>query len=267
MDETNLVEANLHQADLRHAYLHHADLSNARLTNANLQGADLSWTTLQQADLLEADLLGALLSHADLRETQNLTDDQFVQAYALWGSLMPNGTRYDGRYRLAADVAAAPKPDDTNGMRLAAVFFQVTSMAYEHAQAWAQYHLSNLRDEQAYLASIHDIWYGSGQEVSGEDEDEPAEVAPETVAIATAAPEETSAQAAVPDAVGHDQVFQQETNPEKAADEEDEEIGEAEALQAQTGQEAIGEDAPAKEDGEPEDAGDDADDAAGEGGS
>jgi uncharacterized protein YjbI with pentapeptide repeats len=77
-----------------------ADLGGAQLTG-NFAGADL-----RGANLLDAVLTGDFLL-ADLSDAQNVTEVQLAQANRLRGAILPDGTRYDGRFRLTGDLSDA----------------------------------------------------------------------------------------------------------------------------------------------------------------
>lgn len=93
----NLSHADLSLAHLQMANLSQADLEGARLSNANLYGADLSGTNLKGASLINTNLYFA----------RNLRDEQLAQARSLWGSKMPDGSIYDGRFNLSGDLEVA----------------------------------------------------------------------------------------------------------------------------------------------------------------
>lgn len=125
--KANLANTDLHQAHLEWADLSMADLSGAKLTRANLQGANLSRTTLKDADLFKA----------NLRDARNLSDEQFSHVKRLWGAIMPDGSSYDGRYKLAGDIEFAKwgqvNVDDPRAM---AEFFGVPLEIYERGQQY-----------------------------------------------------------------------------------------------------------------------------------
>jgi len=95
--DADLCNVDLHQADLDYADLSNAQLRAAKLHRASLRGANLDRTDLTQADLYKANLRGA----------RNLTDGQLAHARQLWGATMSDGTPYDGRFRLQADLELA----------------------------------------------------------------------------------------------------------------------------------------------------------------
>jgi uncharacterized protein YjbI with pentapeptide repeats len=164
LTRARLDDANLQRTILTDANLHRTILSNARLGWAKLMGAklhatDLSWANLEGADLSEADLLGAYLSHANLSDTENLADGQLTQAYVLWGAVMPDGSHYDGRFRLAGDLAAAKSRGfvvvDSDQL---AIFYEVARDVYESGQEWARDHLEGLRAETNYVQAVTALW-------------------------------------------------------------------------------------------------------------
>jgi uncharacterized protein YjbI with pentapeptide repeats len=95
--KANLSKVNLSMADLRWTDLSKADLQGAQLSNANLFRADLSKANLKDANLYKANLQGA----------RNITDDQLSQAFRLREAIMPDGSRYDGRFNLPGDLETA----------------------------------------------------------------------------------------------------------------------------------------------------------------
>jgi len=62
-----------------------------------LRDADLSHTDLTDATLIDVDFSGAVLNG----------DQQLRFAHMLRGSIMPDGSRYDGCYALPGDLALA----------------------------------------------------------------------------------------------------------------------------------------------------------------
>lgn len=99
----HLEGADLYKADLRKADFGMADLQWADLSLANLRGARLTRANLYKSDFSRADLRGANLFRANLQEARNLTGEQLAQAYRLWDAVMPDGSRYDGRFNLLGD--------------------------------------------------------------------------------------------------------------------------------------------------------------------
>jgi len=135
----DLHKANLSRGNLRLAYLHKASLRAANLGGTNLRGADLSGAyllgaylrganlrgaDLSGANLLGAYLLGAYLRLANLRRADlrgaKVWDRQLAECSELWGAIMPDVSRYDGRFSLEGDIAFAReegiKTDDSSAM-------------------------------------------------------------------------------------------------------------------------------------------------------
>lgn len=100
----NLHRASLHSASLEGSNLVGADLSNARLWSVNLGGSYLIHTNLQNTDMRDANLTSAMLWGANLHGS-NITKEQLSKAMMLTGSIMPDGTTYDGRFALKGDIA------------------------------------------------------------------------------------------------------------------------------------------------------------------
>jgi uncharacterized protein YjbI with pentapeptide repeats len=130
-----LQGADLKGADLCFVDLHQADLSETDLTGARLQAAKLNRASLQGANLEGTDLTKADLYKVNLRGARNLTDEQLSKLNALFGSIMPNGTVYDGRFNLFGDLDRAKwakvKTDDPKSM---AEFYGVSLEMYVEGQ-------------------------------------------------------------------------------------------------------------------------------------
>jgi len=170
LEGVNLVGTRLHRtffnrANLQRANLDKADLEGAHLERANLEDAHLDWANLDQSDLRLSRLRGAHLSHASLRLAHvhgadltdarldeaeltgaKIVDAELAKADQLRGATLPDGSRYDGRYNLAGDLAAARASthDEPDSASIAA-FYGISTDAYERGQAWAQEHLPALR--------------------------------------------------------------------------------------------------------------------------
>jgi len=99
--------ADLYKADFSCSDLLMADFRWANLSSANLQNAQLGNTKFFQADLSKANLRGANLSKANLQGVGNLSENQLQQAYRLQDAILPDGTRYDGRFDLPGDLETA----------------------------------------------------------------------------------------------------------------------------------------------------------------
>ena len=147
LNRANLQRANLDQADLEAAHLERANLCGAHLDKANLQSADMRLTDLTGARLMRANLKhahlhGALLSGADLNEADltgaQVTDKELSQADRLHGALMMDGSRYDGRYNLLGDVAAARGNAAGVDAAVMAAYYGIEVERYEQGQAWAR---------------------------------------------------------------------------------------------------------------------------------
>lgn len=127
--KADFANVDFHQAHLEWTDLRMADLRSAKLTRVNLTGSNLSGADLTRADLYKANLRGA----------QNLTDEQLSKVRRLWGAIMPDGTPYDGRFNLQADIELArwAKIDPEN-VELMADFFGVSVDTYLTGQETAK---------------------------------------------------------------------------------------------------------------------------------
>jgi pentapeptide repeat protein len=147
MSGVDLLGASLIRANISRADLSSANLFRAKLTDANLQEAFLFQVDLRGADLRGAALQGARLSSAHL-DGATINISQLIHAGMLSGSIMPDGSRYDGRFNLAGDVQFAQFLDmelDINSPAAMAEFYDVPLSEYMRGQAWAQNYLPKFR--------------------------------------------------------------------------------------------------------------------------
>jgi uncharacterized protein YjbI with pentapeptide repeats len=133
--QAQLDSANLKETDLCYVDLHQANLDGVDLSNAKLRAAKLNRASLQNANLDGTDLTSADLYKVNLRGARNLTDTQLTTANELFGSIMPDGSVYDGRFNLPGDMARAQwakvKVDDPKGM---ADFYGISLETYLQGQ-------------------------------------------------------------------------------------------------------------------------------------
>jgi uncharacterized protein YjbI with pentapeptide repeats len=142
LQEVNFADADLTAADLTEGDFMWADFSRAampgaKLINATLIDARFENTDLTNADFTGADVRGARFDGADLTDA-TISADQLASAAMLFATIMPDGTPYDGRYRLDADEELAATEsyfyEDPAQM---AEFYDIPIETYERGQAWA----------------------------------------------------------------------------------------------------------------------------------
>lgn len=100
----HLQAANLSSVNFRKADLSMADLQGANLSHANLEGTRLTKANLRGCNLDTAILKDALLNSAIIQGVRNVSDDQLSEASTMRGAMMPDGSRYDGRFNLPGDL-------------------------------------------------------------------------------------------------------------------------------------------------------------------
>lgn len=138
LNDAGLVSANLKGANLSGAFMRGTHLNGADLTGADLTDATLSESTMAEALVLSGDItivelqdsvlddpelsesdLGEVLEGATLRGAI-VTNDQLATVRSLKGAIMPDGSRYDGRFNLPGDISAAQMqgidPDDPEAL-------------------------------------------------------------------------------------------------------------------------------------------------------
>lgn len=125
-------------------------LEDGSLNNLDLRGADLRDANLYQADLRSVDLRNAKLSGADFYEANlegaQVTHEQLRQSKAMRSAIMPDGTRYDGRYNLQHDFEVMHrkgfKTDDDESI---AEYYGVSLDEFRTGQLWAAEHPADIR--------------------------------------------------------------------------------------------------------------------------
>lgn len=119
----------------------------------SLCGRYLSYAHLEGLDLSDLDLTGTRLGHArlhgsDLRRAilsgSSVFTSALAQADALSDATMPDGKRYDGRLRLAGDLARIQKLGHESDEAIAA-FYRISVTDYVTGQAWADEELDRIR--------------------------------------------------------------------------------------------------------------------------
>ncbi|GAB4523723.1 MAG: hypothetical protein OHK0046_37690 [Anaerolineae bacterium] len=94
--------------------------------------------SLYNARMGDVNLKGVNLKRANLYGVRFLTDRQLVQAQRLWLAVMPDGTRYNGRFNLLADIARAKENGvDVHDPVQMARDYQVSVEEYLNGQKWA----------------------------------------------------------------------------------------------------------------------------------
>jgi uncharacterized protein YjbI with pentapeptide repeats len=146
LEETSFKGANLSQTALNASWLRRVDFSRA-----NLQSALLAHTDLREANFRDALLRNADFYCADLRGAQNLDSIDLEEAYRLRYAVLPDGSMYDGRFRLPGDIemavlAANKDTPFARGDKFMADFYGVSMDEYTRGQEWADSYLHNHPD-------------------------------------------------------------------------------------------------------------------------
>ena len=128
-------------------------LEDGTLRNRNLRGSNWLDANMYQADLRGSDLGNAVLDKADfvLANLQDVkvTDEQLVKSDIMYGSIMSDGRKYDGRYQLAGDFAYARRKNiNLESDEAMAKWFGVSLEHYHEGQQWADQNLARLRGEE-----------------------------------------------------------------------------------------------------------------------
>ena len=128
-------------------------LRRANLLRANLRKAFLEKADLREVFLLKADLSGAYLQWSNLEGARELELTQLVQVAYLRGATLQDGSRYDGRFKLAGDLKWARTSEKIalNNAQAMADFYKVSLQNYREGQRWAKKNLARLRPQAAAL--------------------------------------------------------------------------------------------------------------------
>lgn len=168
-----LIDGSLNWLELRFAHLqgmelYAADFSYADLSLVNFQGADLSNAKLSHAnlhqanfrdvDFYETNLHGAIMTNAILQGSRNWTYKQLAQLNKLCNAMMPDGSRYDGRFNLAGDLTDARGHGvELNNREAMADFYGVSREDYLAGQSWAVAHLSSIWSHAERIRSTNTL--------------------------------------------------------------------------------------------------------------
>jgi hypothetical protein len=111
LEAVELIGANLEGVDLRGAVLRNARMYRANLSGARLYGADLSGSFLTGCNMRNASmgrikLDGAWMAGVNLEGCTRIPRLCLTRVNRLKGATMPDGSRYDGCYRLPGDLEA-----------------------------------------------------------------------------------------------------------------------------------------------------------------
>ena len=146
LPEADLEEAILEEADLQETNLMGSNLQRTRLRAASLQNSNLWGSNLQGACLDGVRLEGANLGYVNLKEVVELNDTQLIHAESLIDATMPDGSRYDGRFNLKADLDQALSDGYNTGDATAmARFYEVSLKEYQDGQEWLHRYLSEFQ--------------------------------------------------------------------------------------------------------------------------
>jgi hypothetical protein len=131
-------------------------LSDGSVRGLDLRGADLREANLYQADLRDCDLRNAKLEGADLYEANlhnaQVNASQLAHTLALRHAIMPDGTRYDGRYNLAHDFEVMDRKGfDRTDPASIAEYYGVPLEVYEKGQEWARLNLAEVRSSNRLI--------------------------------------------------------------------------------------------------------------------
>lgn len=140
--------ANFNGAQLRRASFEGVSAKVSHFHRAILENVNMFMADLEGADFLDADLLDANLMQTNLLNCQNVGLRQFVLAKHLHRATMPDGKKYDGRFRLVGDIdlAGLYGIDLENPISMSR-FYGVNEDEYLNGQRWANENLETMRTD------------------------------------------------------------------------------------------------------------------------
>ncbi len=160
LTNANLSDANLDNAVMIGSVLSFAVFERAHLYNATLTNAITYFTSFRNAELRGANLTGMKDLFVSNYPGIPIVDHRvFANVFSLRKAIMPDGTIYDGRYRLKGDIdtfhgilsspsnslefdTGQPMDDSDESW---ATFYGVTFDEYRQGQLWAETHLDKTR--------------------------------------------------------------------------------------------------------------------------
>ena len=145
MEASDLRWIALTGADLTNANLENANLYRASLKQANLSGANLQGTNLKDANLEDAILQGAIVDDASLLSARYMRD-----------AIIPDGSKYDGRFFLKGDLIALSNSEEWLGdnscdIDRIAAYYHVSTNDFLNGMQWS---LQNLSEVSTKIGSL-----------------------------------------------------------------------------------------------------------------
>jgi hypothetical protein len=141
LTDANCKQAVFVSANLTKATLYNANFAEAVLIYADLSGASMNGINLTNSRLHRAKLDGAILVRANFKDS-DITDHTLHSAAELRYATLPDGTKYDGRFRLPAELEMyASFYQDEDTPENWAEFYDISVEEYLEGQAWTDKNL------------------------------------------------------------------------------------------------------------------------------
>jgi len=167
LQDGSLNNLYIQYADLKNADLSLASLTNCNFDSVNFEGANLFYTNFSSSEIRNSDFKRAMIIGTIFRETKLLhtdftgvsygrgnslseeaTHSLFCNALALRRSIMPNGMKYDGRYRLHEELSNSSDSDHITHAQGWANYYGITVEQYLEGQKWADENLHKYRKDE-----------------------------------------------------------------------------------------------------------------------
>lgn len=157
--DMNLSNSDLRNGDFRRCNFYKGHMHYTDLSETNLEGADFIEVDLRNVNFANANLKGATFLNANLNnarfidfsdiELRDLMENQMASMFRMCGTIMPDGEKYNGQFRLPGDLFL---PTIDGDLKLNDDFwadhYGVTVERYKEGQEWAEENLHKFKQDE-----------------------------------------------------------------------------------------------------------------------
>lgn len=131
-----MSRARFEDVNLNNSFFGLGDYTDCTFVNTTFEGADFSGASLKGVNFHNCILLNAHFHNID---------EQLIDALSLHGTIMPNGSKYDGRYQFPHDIKFFFLRNIDNIPSNCAQYYGISVNEYEEGQSWAKININNFR--------------------------------------------------------------------------------------------------------------------------
>jgi hypothetical protein len=143
LEDGSLRSSQFYEADLSDAYLFGVDFEGAGFHTVNFSNANLRHANFKNASFegkIRFD--NAILAYANFKGSTFSEPLKFINADDMAEAILPDGKKYDGRYRLKGDLEMYESMRNEFGLIMSwAEFYGISEKEYEEGQRWADENL------------------------------------------------------------------------------------------------------------------------------